>query len=182
MARDPEPEELLPPAAADRSSRVRLKQSQETEVSIINRPDRSTHPDEKSVLRSGATPGVRTGVADFHGRPHYFRCIFSNGDYTEQFELQPLEPALFDATKEQWAIYRDWERRFHSGEAPLDTHPGHGGVVPRYDELELTIRAGLAAINGSPKVAHASFRAVANQPDLPDGCLREMEVQWTPVA
>jgi hypothetical protein len=124
--------------------------------------------------------GVRTGVADFHGTPHHFKCIFKNGDYTEQFELHAMEPVLFDAAKEQWAIYREWERRFHAGEVPLDTHPGHGGVVPRYDELELAIRAGLAATSGSPKIARGNFRATTNQPDLPEGCLREMEVEWTP--
>jgi hypothetical protein len=116
----------------------------------------------------------------FVARPHYFKCIFANGDYTEQFEVQPVKPALFDAAKEQWAIYRQWERRFHGGEVPLDTHPGHGGVVPRYDELEVAIRAGLAAISVRPKIARANFRAVARQPDLPGGCLREMEVEWEP--
>jgi hypothetical protein len=47
-------EELLPPAAADRASGVRLTKSEEK--IIVNHPDRSTHPDEKSVQRSGATP------------------------------------------------------------------------------------------------------------------------------
>jgi hypothetical protein len=47
-------EELLPPAAADRAAGVRLEKSEE--INIINRLGRSTHPNEKSVLRSGATP------------------------------------------------------------------------------------------------------------------------------
>ena len=47
-------EELLAPAASDCVSGVRLKRSEET--FIINRRGRSTHPEKKSVLRSGATP------------------------------------------------------------------------------------------------------------------------------
>jgi hypothetical protein len=52
MTSNPQAEELLPPAAADRSSGVRLTQTDE--ISIINRRGRSTHPQEKSVRRSGA--------------------------------------------------------------------------------------------------------------------------------
>jgi hypothetical protein len=54
MTSNQKSEALLPPAAADRGSGVRLTKSEET--SIINRRDRSTHPEEKSVLRSEATP------------------------------------------------------------------------------------------------------------------------------
>lgn len=54
MAIKQNPEELLPPAAADRGSGVRLTTSEE--ITIINRPGRSTHPEEKSVLRSEAAP------------------------------------------------------------------------------------------------------------------------------
>ena len=49
-------EELLAPAASDCVSGVRLKRSEET--FIINRRGRSTHPEKKSVLRSGATPAA----------------------------------------------------------------------------------------------------------------------------
>ena len=35
-----------------------LTKTEEKETIIINRPDRSTYPEQKSVLRSGATPHV----------------------------------------------------------------------------------------------------------------------------
>jgi hypothetical protein len=35
-----------------------LTKTEEEETIIIKRPNRSTHPEEKSVLRSGATPEV----------------------------------------------------------------------------------------------------------------------------
>jgi len=54
----PQPE-LLPPFGRETALRVRgLTKTEEEETIIINRSDRSTYPDEKSVLRSGATPHV----------------------------------------------------------------------------------------------------------------------------
>jgi hypothetical protein len=54
-SKNPEPE-LLPPAAGDCAAGSGLTKSEDEETIIINRPDRSTYPDEKSVLTSGATP------------------------------------------------------------------------------------------------------------------------------
>ncbi len=70
---NPTPDELLPPAAADRGSGVRLTQTDE--IGIINRRGRSTYPQEKSVRRSGATPLAQCpGVADRpSGRPYAAR-------------------------------------------------------------------------------------------------------------
>jgi hypothetical protein len=45
---------LLPPAASDCASGIRLEKSEEN--STINRCGRSTHPKEKSVRRRGAAP------------------------------------------------------------------------------------------------------------------------------
>jgi hypothetical protein len=108
--------------------------------------------------------------------------VFQDGDYTDSFELRPVDAALLAEATEQWLIYRAWERRFHSGEVPLETHPGHGGIVPRYDELERSINARLESIAAQPLVASADFRVVVDQPALPDGCLREVEVLWTSAA
>ena len=52
--------ELLTPSASDCAARRPLTKSEEEETIIINRPGRSTYPDEKSVLTSGATPDLRT--------------------------------------------------------------------------------------------------------------------------
>jgi hypothetical protein len=49
--------ELLTPKASDcTAGKKRLTKSEEQETIIINRSDRSTHPEEKSVRTSGATP------------------------------------------------------------------------------------------------------------------------------
>ena len=49
-------EELLTPTASDRGAGRRLTKREDQDTIIINRPDRPTYPDEKSVLTSGATP------------------------------------------------------------------------------------------------------------------------------
>jgi hypothetical protein len=123
--------------------------------------------------------GARSGLSDFGGKPHYFKCVFANGDYTDSFELKPIDSTLLQVAKEQWVIYRTWERKFHAGEVPLETHPGHGGIVPRYDELDRSIKACLESLPGAPLVARGVFRAVDPQPEIPFGCLRETEVHWT---
>src|ERR1039457_1318818 len=51
--------ELLPPAAADRATVVRLiKTHEKPKSSITNRPARPTYPREKSVLTSEASPQI----------------------------------------------------------------------------------------------------------------------------
>ena len=126
--------------------------------------------------------GIRSGLAEFRGVPHYFECVFEDEDYTDSFELRRVDAALLAEATEQWSIYRAWESRFHSGEVPLETHPGHGGLVPRYDDLERSINARLESLTAHSVFASANFRFVESQPALPDGCLREVEVLWTPAA
>jgi len=48
--------ELLPLNAADCAWSRPLTKSEDEETITINRPGRSTYPEEKSVLTSGATP------------------------------------------------------------------------------------------------------------------------------
>src|ERR1700732_1906960 len=53
------PPELLPPSAADCACGIRLEKIEDEKTgNIINRSHESTYLDEKSVLTSGATPGI----------------------------------------------------------------------------------------------------------------------------
>src|SRR5581483_11848975 len=63
--------ELLPPFGCETAlwGRAALTKTEEHETIIINRSDRSTYPDQKSVLRGGATPYRRpqrggSGISD----------------------------------------------------------------------------------------------------------------------
>jgi len=80
---------------------------------------------------------------------------------------------------EQWKIFRTWELRFHLGEVPVETHPGYGSQNARYDELEEEIDRHLSALGTPTHRALADFRPMSDQPELPEACLRELEVQWS---
>ncbi len=123
--------------------------------------------------------GVRSGIADYEGNPHYFESIYSEDseEHTDEFRLTPVDQKTLKLAQEQWSIYRDWEKRFHSGLEPSETHPGHGGVDARYDQLEARVQSSIEA-GPVTKTVSGRFRAKEEQPDLPVGCLRDMEVEW----
>jgi hypothetical protein len=124
--------------------------------------------------------GILNGVADFRGSPHYYSVIRKDVDPVDTYELQEIGAALLDAVAEQWVIYRHWERQFHSGQVTVETHPGNGGTNARYDQLEATIRNGIASLESPRVVASGEFRPTRHQSESPKGCLAELEVQWTP--
>ncbi len=127
--------------------------------------------------------GVRSGLASYGGAPHYFECELDQvqGGYAERYLLWPIDQKLLTLATEQWQIYRAWEMSFHLGEVPIETHPGYRGQSPRYDELQDQIDRHLSSRGTSAHRALADFRPIGDQPDLPAGCLREMEVEWGPV-
>lgn len=125
--------------------------------------------------------GVRTGVADLNGVPHYFASQFDNDadDYSDDFKLYPVDADFMQRAMRHWAIYRAWERLFHSGKAELETHPGHGGIDAEYDELKSWLDDKVRQLHALLAHYRADFRALPGQDALPLGILREIEVAWT---
>lgn len=78
-----------------------------------------------------------------------------------------------------WAIYREWERQFHSGQVPLATHPGHGGINAEYDELEAWLDDEIQSLQPLKALYRAQFRELPGQESLPGAMLREIEVAWS---
>jgi hypothetical protein len=124
--------------------------------------------------------GVRSGLACFRGAPYHFDCEFDGvrGEYSEIYQLWPIDQEFLALSTEQWQIYRAWEHRFHSGEVSVETHPGHRGQNARYDDLEDEIDRRLESRGATTVRARAGFRARDEQTALPFGCLAEMEVRW----
>ena len=83
--------------------------------------------------------GVRRGVADYEGSPHYFESsmedVASGGKLDESFRLTPISEDTFNLALEDWEIWRRWESAFHTGEASQDTHPALPEDSPRHLEL-----------------------------------------------
>src|SRR4051812_4787257 len=107
--------------------------------------------------------GPVSGVADFAGRPHLYKRIFDEveDEYSSQFDLTPIDPALLAIILEKWAIWQRWEICFARKKVPLDSHPGYGGRDPEYDRLHKTIE-GLKGRVSAPAIrATGDFRALA---------------------
>jgi len=126
--------------------------------------------------------GVRTGLADLDGAPHYFASQFDEDadDYSDNFRLYPVDATFMERAMRSGAIFQAWERRFHSGEAQLETHPGNGGINVEYDELKSWLDQKVGQLQALPTHYRAKFRVLPGQEASPKGVLREMEVTWSP--
>lgn len=80
--------------------------------------------------------GLREGVADVNGVPHYFQSLHWDqvGD-ADEFSVWPASEDALTLEREQWAIFAKWNQRHEAGAVTLESHPGHGGIDARYDEL-----------------------------------------------
>jgi len=125
--------------------------------------------------------GIRTGVADFCHAPHYFASLYDETDeaYSDNFRLYPVDDVFMEHARRNWVMYRAWERRFHAGEVPLDTHPGGGGVNPEYDANKSWLEERLSGLRALPGLYRARFRTLPGQGSLPIGILRDTEVAWS---
>jgi hypothetical protein len=128
--------------------------------------------------------GPRDGLADFRGSPHYYKCSWDNeaDDYSSEYELFPIDSSLLGPALEQWQIFKRWEADFHSGLVGQETHPGVGGINPRYDALEAVLNSALEPLGPPAHRATAAFRAIPPIEPLAPGIMRELEVSWSTVA
>ena len=122
---------------------------------------------------------ARSGIANYKSEPCYFNCrLDPEGGYSEQFELAPISNELLELATKQWKIYRTWEMKYHTGKVKLETHPGNKGIDKKYDELDELIKDGKNKLHKYRCLFTGSFRALPDQDHLPDGVLREVEVEW----
>jgi hypothetical protein len=113
--------------------------------------------------------GIRSGTADLSGAPHYFASLFDDkmDDYTQHFRLYAVSAQFMEREPRHWAVYRTWEAKFHRGLEPLETHPGHGGIVPEYDELSEWLNEQIKAL-------------MSTRPSIP--CSRFLHCLWSALA
>ena len=139
---------------------------------------------EKVHTIRGIHDGIRSGTADFGGAPHYFASLFDDkmNDYTQHFQLCAVSAQFMERELRHWAIYRIWEAKFHRGLEPIEMHPGHGGIVPEYDELSKWLNERIKALTPIPSLQTATFKELPGQDELPVGILRALEVAWEPTS
>ncbi|WP_296744574.1 hypothetical protein [Mesorhizobium sp.] len=126
--------------------------------------------------------GVRTGIADLNGAPHYFASQFDDGadEYSDNFKLYPVGPDFMQRALRYWSIYRAWEHKYHNGKVHLKTHPGRGGVDVEYVELRAWLDDQVEHLLALPSLYRAEFHTRPGQEGLAAGILRQLEVSWSP--
>jgi hypothetical protein len=104
--------------------------------------------------------GPRAGIADIHGVPHRFKSNFDDNDedWLGTFLVFPIDAVSLALEREQWRLFVDWNRRYESGEEGVTRHPGHGGIDPRWDEIEALLAGNRDAIPAGAKRARAESR------------------------
>lgn len=122
----------------------------------------------------------RKGFAEYQGRPHYFTCGFDveADDYSHVHHLVPVDQATLDLALEREAIWLVWESDFRNGRATVDTHPRHGGINARYDELSRKQAEVLAALPPSNIRVAACFSWAPEDAVIPSN-IRPWLVTWT---
>ena len=85
--------------------------------------------------------GPREGIADFQGKPHLYKCQFSeaNDDWTDLFWLMPIDEELLAIAREQHAIFLRWRAEFDQGHVPIKSHPALPVDRVRYNELQAAL-------------------------------------------
>jgi hypothetical protein len=135
---------------------------------------------ERVYTVSNYYDGPREGLADYKGQPHRYQSQWDEvaDDWAETFVLTPVDDVTFNLEMEQWQIWRDWERAFHTGEVSHDSHPGFGGKNLRFDELEKLVALRMRDFKPLEVYLAATFRIVEGQEAVPPGVMRELEVEW----
>ena len=124
--------------------------------------------------------GPRTGLTQFNGRPHYFKCLWDEfkNNYSENYELSPIDASFLNASSKNWEYYRKWELNFHNGLVSVETHPENRGLNLEYDKLEDYLKERVATIKSLPVTYTPEFRPLPKKEHLPVGVLRELEAYW----
>ena len=100
----------------------------------------------------------RNGIADFNGTPHRFIAHFEDlKGYSDTFSIFSISDEVLKLEIEQWNIFVDWNNKYEAGEVEINSHPGHGGINKRWDELEKVLSSKREAIPESALKVTAVF-------------------------
>lgn len=103
--------------------------------------------------------GPRTGITILHNTPYRFISDFDNNiGYLDTFSLIPISNSELELEIEQWRIFVDWNNDYESGKVASTSHPGHGGISPRWDEIEKCLQRPRKDRDGLTLKATAEFK------------------------
>ncbi|WP_205944916.1 hypothetical protein [Pelagibius litoralis] len=131
---------------------------------------------ERVVTIEDFYDGPRGGVAFLNGRLHVFESVFDKArdEYSEEFNLTPIDEALLPLIEEKWKIWTRWATAYHAGKTSSDTNPALPADRPRHDELKATL---------DPLLVTDSAKAVRRLGEFRDvdimGSDHDAEVRWS---
>ncbi len=116
-------------------------------------------PPEMVLVENEWYDGPRAGVADVGGIPHRFKSLFDEAEdeYLSTYVIWPIGKSELDQEVEQWQIFVEWNALFESGKASTESHPGHGSLNARWDELEALLRPCRSEVPPTAKTANAEL-------------------------
>ena len=133
---------------------------------------------EKVYVENEWYDGPRKGVADFRGVPHRFIANFEDKKgYLDSFNIFPISESDLKLEIEQWKIYVEWNKKYESGSAAIDSHPGHGGINQRWDEIEKLLQSKRDLVPECAILAYANFERI-NQENRYDSSGPDYGVVW----
>jgi hypothetical protein len=130
-------------------------------------------------LADSLARGVCFVIGHFDTDVYGEAALSPGGALTIDFLGGRVTAAFMEQELCHWAIFRDWEARFHRGVVTAETHPGHGGINATYDALGAWLDDQIALLQPLTVNHKAAFRVLEGQETLPPGILRELEVSWT---
>ena len=122
-------------------------------------------PPEHVYVENEWYDGPRAGVADVQGVPHRFRSEFDHDedDYLGTYLVWPISPLSLQLEIEQWQIYVAWNELFEAGKVDTDSHPGHGGLNERYDEIRTALQSERDHVPPDAKKAKAEIEFLGRE-------------------
>jgi len=124
--------------------------------------------------------GPRSGIAEYHGKPHFYWCIFDEAadEWSDVFRLSPIDEGGIPLTGEEWQDWHWWKHSYGQGKAKIEAQP------ERYASYAPVIETLFQAFASNP--AAAGLKAVGGFEVFTDltalsGTARLWRVRWLPL-
>jgi hypothetical protein len=123
-------------------------------------------PAEHVYVENEWYDGPRAGIADVNGLPHRFTSQWDEveDEYLGTFLVWPVSSEELAMEQEQWAIFVSWNDQFEAGAVDTNSHPGHVGTNPRWDEVERQLASKRKSIPPTAKRAKAQVFSLHREP------------------
>jgi hypothetical protein len=124
--------------------------------------------------------GPRSGIANYHQKPHHYACIFDEGrdEYSDLYRLTPLRPEAFRAAMEAWKIWNRWDKAFRAGKTDRSTHPALPRDAKRYAELKTVLERALVAGEKRRFTKRGVFKLAGRSSSATLNSLGKFKVAW----